>query len=393
MTQRSIYTELEKHLPNRLVTVITGMRRVGKTTALKHLLSLVRHNNKIHLDLERIEYRHLFQQQNYADIERSLLAEGIDLKKKSVIAIDEIQLVPAITSVIKHLYDNYPVKFIVTGSSSFYIKNRFSESLAGRKRIFEMMPLDFYEFLIFRGETVKKLEQFAFEKINASFFNRYKEHYHDFVTYGGFPEVAKSENTRDRLEYLKDIINAYIELDIKLMSDFEAVDELYKLIRLLASRAGNKVDFTKLSGISGIHRKRIKEYLIFLEHTYFIRLISPFTKNIDREIAQQQKLYFTDSGILTVLGHHSTGALFENSIANQLAHHGKLNYYSLKTGNEIDFIIDGKIAIEVKESPSPSDLAYLKRIASSLSIKKQILVGKNFHNPKFSDFVWGGSIF
>ena len=109
MTQRSIYTELEKHLPNRLVTVITGMRRVGKTTALKHLLSLVRHNNKIHLDLERIEYRHLFQQQNYADIERSLLAEGIDLKKKSVIAIDEIQLVPAITSVIKHLYDNYPV--------------------------------------------------------------------------------------------------------------------------------------------------------------------------------------------------------------------------------------------------------------------------------------------
>ena len=64
---------------------------------------------------------------------------------------------------------------------------------------------------------------------------------------------------------------------------------------------------------------------------------------------------------------------------------------STTSGNVHNY--NGKIAIEVKESPSPSDLAYLKRIASSLSIKKQILVGKNFHNPKFSDFVWGGSIF
>ncbi|MCY7410622.1 MAG: ATP-binding protein [Chitinophagales bacterium] len=393
MAQRNINAALENHLSNKLITVITGMRRVGKTTAVKHLLSTIKSDNKLFLDLERIENRYLFNQSNYHDIEQSLIAEGIDLKKKSYIALDEIQLVPNITSVLKHLYDSFNIKFIVTGSSSFYIKNRFSESLAGRKRIFEMYPLSFREFLSFKEINIKTFSEFSLKKINNSFYQRYKQLYSEFVKFGGFPEVALSDNNEDRIAYLNDIINAYIELDIKLISDFEATEELYKLIRLLAPRAGNKVDFTKLSGISGIHRKQIKIYLQFLQQTYFIHLLSPFTKNIDREIALQQKLYFADTGLLTVLQHHNSGALFENAVANQLLQLGKLNYYAKKSGQEIDFILDEKIAVEVKESPSPTDVLNLKRIASSIGIKKQILVGKNFTNPKFTDYVWGGNIF
>ncbi|MBK7408373.1 MAG: AAA family ATPase [Saprospirales bacterium] len=57
------------------------------------------------------------------------------------------------TSIVKYFYDHFDIKFITTGSSSFYLKDRFSESLAGRKRIFEMYPLSFREFLYFKEKT------------------------------------------------------------------------------------------------------------------------------------------------------------------------------------------------------------------------------------------------
>ena len=143
MYKRIPYDALEQHLTKKQVTAITGMRRVGKTTAIQYLLDKVAHENKIYLDLERIEYRHLFNQPSYADIERGLIQLGIDFTTPAVIALDEIQLVKNIPSVIKSLYDTYQVKFIVSGSSSFYIKNHFAESLAGRKKIFEMSKISY----------------------------------------------------------------------------------------------------------------------------------------------------------------------------------------------------------------------------------------------------------
>jgi len=63
------------------------------------------------------------------------------MQEKVLIGIDEIQLVPNLPSVVKYLYDQYDIKFILTGSSSYYLKNRFEESMAGRKKIFEVYPL------------------------------------------------------------------------------------------------------------------------------------------------------------------------------------------------------------------------------------------------------------
>jgi len=392
MIEREIFNALENHLEKKWITVITGMRRVGKTTALKYLLGKVKTNNKIYFDLERVENRYLFKQDNYKDIERSLQAEGIDLEKKAVIALDEIQLVPSITSVIKYFYDNFNIKFLVTGSSSFYLKHHFSESLAGRKRIYEMYPLSFGEYLTFKEISLEKNDDNLFPNFNLSLFNRLKQHYEDFIKFGGFPEVVLTEDPEDKEEYLKDIINAYIELDIKLLSDFSATDALYKLIKLLGNRIGSKTDYTKLSDILGIHRQKVKDYLQLLEHTYFIQLLSPFTKNPDREISLQKKIYFSDTGILNVVGVQSQGTLFENTVALQLLRKGKVNYYARKTGQEIDFILDDKIAIEAKETPSTSDINTLSRRAQSLNLKEMYVVGRYFPPSGFKDFVWAGGI-
>jgi len=154
MIIRKLYPELKRALQVKQIIAITGLRRVGKTTIIKYLLSKIESNNKLYLDLERIEYRKIFSDENYGSIIKALEIEGVDFGKKAFIALDEIQLVPNIPSVLKYIYDTYDVKFLVTGSSSFYMKGAFSESLAGRKRLYELWPLDFSEFLLSKDDRL-----------------------------------------------------------------------------------------------------------------------------------------------------------------------------------------------------------------------------------------------
>lgn len=392
MIYRNIYREFNQALSVKQIIAITGLRRVGKTTSIKYLLNKIESENKIFLDLERIEYRQIFSNKNYQGIVQSLEIEGIDFSSKAYIALDEVQLVPNITSVIKYIYDTYDVKFLITGSSSFYMKGHFSESLAGRKRLFELWPLGFDEYLRFQGVDAK-LPEFNFAKTNPHLINKLTTYYNDYVTYGGFPEVALSVGHDNKLAILRDIFDSYINLDVRFLSDFTKIDDLYKLLKLLASRVGNKIDYTKLSGITGIYRQKVKEYLLFLENTFFIKLVKPHVTNPDREIALQNKFYFTDNGFLQILNFVSSGAAFENTVFNQLRLLGDVRYYAKRSGQEIDFILDGDRALEVKETPAEHDLKILKNRVKSIGLENYTLVGKNRPGSNFEDFVWGGSIY
>lgn len=395
MFYRDIYKDLLQHLSKKQVTVITGMRRVGKSTAVKYLIEEWKHENYVYLDCERVEIRTLLNRPDYEKIKEELELMEVDFSKACLIAIDEIQLVENLPSVIKYLYDTYNVKFVVTGSSSYYIKNTFSESLAGRKRIFEMSPLNFKEFLQFKELWKDTYEKYAWAKLNRAWYNLSKNWYEEYIKFGGFPEVVLESHDSDKIELLNDIINSYIELDVKLLADYKVSEDLYKLIKLLSVRSGNKMDYSKLSSVSGINRNKITSYVYLLEYTYLIYQISPFTKNIDKEISQQKKLYFADTGILNVLSGNklSSGQIFENTIAAQLKPFQELNYYQRKTGQEIDFILNEETAIEVKETPVEQHKSLLNQRAASIEMKKQILIGRHPSPNKFEDFIWGGSIF
>jgi hypothetical protein len=395
MFPRLLYSSLVDHLPKKQVTVITGMRRVGKSTALRHLLDNLGHTNYLYLDCERVEIRVLLTQPDYEAIREALELRGLDLAKRCVIAIDEIQLVSVLPSLIKYLYDTYQVKFIVTGSSSYYLKNTFSESLAGRKRIFEMYPLSFSEFLAFKQVWKENYAQQAWRPFQRAWYVQVTDWYEEYIRYGGFPEVVLEQNPADKNALLLDIINSYIELDVKILADFTVGEELYKLIKLLAARAGNKIDHTKLSSVSGIARQKIANYLQLLEQTYLIYQIGPFTKNIDKEISQQKKLYFSDTGLLQILAENqlSSGQVFENIVAVQLKSLGELQYYQKKSGQEIDFIFAGNTALEVKETPLEQDRNSLRQRAATIGITNQVLIGRSPASGGFDDFVWGGSIF
>jgi predicted AAA+ superfamily ATPase len=395
MKIRKCFAELSAHLTQRQVTVITGMRRVGKSMAIQYLLDKVEHTNKILLDCERVEIRVLFNTPHYESIVEHLQLQGLNFSNPCVIALDEIQLVETLPSFIKYVYDTYGAKFIVSGSSSYYIKNRFSESLAGRKRIFEMYPLTFEEFLDFKESGIKNIATYAWKPYSKPWYERCHKLYEEYLRYGGFPEVVLQKNKKNKQELLRDIINSYIELDVKLLSDFSISEDLYKIAKLLAARAGNKIDYSKLGSIAGINRLKLKNYLDLFEHTYFVYLLIPYSKNIDQAISQQPKLFFSDNGILNELAGNqlSSGQLFENAIAAQLIPLvDNLNYYQRKTGQEIDFIIDERKGIEVKETAIEQDLFVLKQRTESIKLKEFTLISRYAHH-QFKDFVWGGNIF
>ena len=393
MFKRTIFDSLEAHLSEPEVTVITGMRRTGKTTALKFLLGKTAHENKVYLDLERLEYRRIFTQGSFTSMQADLGFLGYDFSKAGVIAMDEVQLVPDVVSFIKYFHDNFPVKFLISGSSSYYLKNRITESLSGRKRIFEMYPLDFLEFLRFKGVDEAPLLPQRLQPFRQLVFSQYQHLYEEFLRHGGFPQVVLAESPEKKDQALKDILNSYLELDVKILSDYSLIDDLYKLVTLLSSRIGNKLDYQKIGVLMGLSRHKIRDYLQLFEATYLLHLVKPFAPNPDRSIAVQPKIYVADNGLVSQLAQVGSGAAFENSIAIQLLRLGKLNYYQKKTGQEIDFILDEKLAIEVKETPGPSDLKALTSRAIPLGISETMLVGRFPPGIEFSGFVWGGCIF
>lgn len=388
--QRKIYPLLLAHTKSPLVTVLTGMRRTGKTTLLKKLLADIPNKNSLYLDLQRLDSRELFKQKNYEVVYEAFAAQGLSKEKQMVVALDEIQLAPDSPSAIKYLIDHHNIKFIVTGSSSFYLKNLFSESLSGRKKIFELFPLDFGEFLTFKGIKYSKADwqKKPFNKIE---YDRLSSYYEEYVRFGGFPQVVLSQSEREKKDILLDIMSSYVNIDIRSLADFSDERNLYSLAKLLSGRIGNRVEYSALSRLIGLSRPTVTNYIAFFEKTYLISMIPVFTKNIGREIVKSKKLYFCDTGLANILSEISSGAQFENTLFNQLSRVGSLQYYALKTGNEIDFILNGALAIEAKETPTENDLAALSRLSSTSGLPDFRLIGR-YQSPKFDNCVWGGSI-
>ncbi|MFA3783392.1 ATP-binding protein [Melioribacteraceae bacterium 4301-Me] len=387
--ERLIYSELKDHLSKKYITVITGLRRTGKTTLLKKLLEDFKTNNKIYIDLERIDNRELFSEKNYENIITALSTRGINFTKKTLIAIDEVQLLPDIVSVIKYLYDNYPIKFVITGSSTYYIKNLFSESLAGRKKVFELYTLNFREFLTFKD--IEYSDKQKWKKFIAAEYERLKKYYDEFIRFGGFPEVVLSKSISDKKDIVNDILSSYLNIDIKNIADIRDQKNLHNLLKMVATRVCTRLDYSKLSSLTGISRPSVYNYLDLLENTFVIKRVPVFSKNRDREIVKAPKIFICDNGLLNQLVEVSSGIQFENAVFNQLKFYGDLQYYSLKTGKEIDFILNGNTAIEVKERATIQDKKQLESLAKGINISKNFIIAR-YPSPTFHDFMWGGDL-
>ncbi len=389
--KRKIFNDLHNHLSKKQVTVLTGMRRTGKTTLVKQLMQVSDCKQKLFFDLEKLEDRDRFDTRNYDLIIARLTEEGIDFSEKVLICIDEIQLLPNIPSVIKYLYDHYDIKFIITGSSSYYIKNKFQESLAGRKKIFEIYPLDFGEYLTFKEINFNPVQDLSALKNDTFISEEIQKHYNDYCNYGGFPEVVLTTEISEKIDLLHDIISSYLNIDLIQIADIKKINELRSIIKLLAARIGSKIDISKLASATKLARQTVDNYIYLLEHTYFLKTIPVYALNVDREIVKARKLYFLDNGIASLLADIGSGAKLENAVFNQLHHWGEVNYYQLKTGQEIDFIINKNHVFEVKETAYENDYVKMMRLAKNLNITKGTVLYKN-PTQTFENALWAGFI-
>ena len=403
MLFRYLYKKLEKHLQHKNYSIITGARQVGKTSLLKQLyyhlkdldkdVVLLNLENKALLNSLNKDVKSVF---NHAKFIPQKILDGKS-KRRLYLLIDEIQYLDNPTNFLKFLYDEYEynVKVVATGSSAFYMDTKFTDSLAGRKRIFQLYPLSFNEFLIFKRQE-KITDEITYMVQEPSYVSEYANNttalFNEYLIYGGYPAVVLEDDREEKKLLLEELRNSYLRKDVT-EAGIEKEAKFMLLVQLLADQIGNLVNRNELGNTLGLDNKTVDKYLFILEKSFHIDLLNPFFRNLRKELTKMPKVFFNDIGLRNaILGKFESpmfrldkGALLENFIYNQLRiKYGrtKLKYWRTADGNEVDFIIEesfntGK-ALEVKwncKQYKPSK--YKKFVANYPNYPLQCIDAKN----------------
>ena len=286
-------TALADHLDHPEITMLVGPRQSGKTTILKRLEAELRAGGQktlwLNLDFED-DFHHVSSQG--ALLQKIHLELG---KDGGVVFIDEIQRKENAGLFLKGLYDQgLPWKFVVSGSGSIELKEKISESLAGRKRMFELSTVSFGEFVDFKTGyryTDKLREFFRTEPAKTD------QLFREYLMYGGYPRVILADTHQEKLATINEIYRSYLEKDIVYLLRVEKSDSFSNLVRVLASQSGKMVNYSELSATLGLSLATVKIYLWYLEKTFIVWKVTPWFTNIRKEITKAPVYYFRDIGL------------------------------------------------------------------------------------------------
>ena len=360
--KRKLFKELKNHLGNKEISLIVGPRQVGKTTLMqslqKHLELLKKKTVFLNLDYE--EDKKFFATQNNL-IKKIELELG---KKPGFVFIDEIQRKENAGLFLKGLYDlNLPYKFIVSSSGSLELKENIHESLTGRKRLFELNPVAFDEFVNFKTDYQydgRLFDFFVLEKEKTlNFLNEY-------LNFGGYPRIILENEFAEKNKLISEIFRSYIEKDIVYLLKIERADAFSMLIKILASQTGKIINYSKIARQVGVSTATLKNYLWYAEKTFVVKTISPYFTNSLKEITKSPSVYFYDLGLrnfsLGLFGNignpNELGFVFQNFIGNILQEKIRWSEKSIRFWRtldkaEVDFVISESrktLPIEVKYS-------------------------------------------
>ncbi|MFO7811038.1 MAG: AAA family ATPase, partial [Candidatus Delongbacteria bacterium] len=252
--ERKLKKDIEKDLQAKHISLIIGARQTGKTTILKQILSGLKNKKKsaFYLTLEDKEILKMLNENPKNLLQ--LIAKPEENERRYVL-IDEIQYLNDPSNFLKYHYDTYleKIKFIVTGSSSFYIDRKFKDSLAGRKRIYELPTMSLKEVLIFKGEDELAAHLNA-KSIPLLYLDRIKEYFYEYLIYGGYPEAVLSGSESEKKLVLKEIADSYVKKDAA-ESNLSFHDKYQNLMKMLASRTGSLLNINSLAADAGLDNK------------------------------------------------------------------------------------------------------------------------------------------
>jgi predicted AAA+ superfamily ATPase len=341
------------------IIVLHGARQVGKTSILYYLKDQLTAAGKpvYYIDLEDSRYLRILDA-GVDEFLRHLAEQGHAVgteQERLFVFIDEIQYLSNPSSFLKLVADHHHgIKLIVSGSSSFAIREKFSDSLVGRTINFEIFPLSFREFLRFRGITFVEGQSITQLKCNEL-----REYYREYALYGGYPRIVLTPEIERKEKYLQQIIDTYVRKDIRDLAGVKDNDKYNRLLEALASQSGSLLNVDELANSARLAKQTVEKYLFIMENTYVIRLVRPFSRNIRTELFKQPKIFFHDTGLMQMLWlkglqKELIGNVFETSIFSELVKRcgmESVRYWRTKDKREIDFIVtqrDTPLPIEVK---------------------------------------------
>jgi len=366
--KREILTDILAQANNKEIILLTGARQTGKTTLLHQVEDEIKKKRPVFfLNLENLDFVKLLNESP----ENLFRIFPLDKKSKTrqCVFIDEVQYLHNPTNFLKYIFDEYSnqIQLIISGSSAFYIDNKFTDSLAGRKKIFNIYPLSLRDFLIFkeREDILEYLpKRFLLnnynllDKIPLVFKNDLQLLVEELMIYGSYPRVVLTKNIQEKKSILEEIATSYIKKDI-LEADIKGSEKYYDLLKILSAQIGGQINANELANTLNLSRPTITHYLYIMQKSFHFALVRPFSRNQRKEIGKMPKGYFYDTGLRnyfinnfnSMSTRQDPGQVLENFVFKQFTAKLKLDdikYWRTATGDEVDFVINEEIAFEVK---------------------------------------------
>lgn len=333
------------------VVILYGPRQAGKTTLINLITSKI--DKKLYFVGDDIYAQDLFRNNELEALKRIV-------GDNKILIIDEAQRIDNIGLTLKLLVDNLPITVFVSGSASFDLANKISESLTGRTRTFLLYPLSYQE-------VSEKYRQTSSDTAIL-----------EMLRFGMYPKVHTLLGNQEKQDYLYEYINNYLYKDVLMFEDVRKPKKIIDLLTLLALQIGKEVATSELAQNLSMSQKAVLSYLDVLEKMFVIINLRGFSRNLRKEISKTSKYFFMDIGVRNALIRNfndlklrsDAGELFENwFIMEKYKLSGNSgrpsNFYFWRTYDqqEIDLIEerDGKLTgfecklSPKKEPPSPRD--------------------------------------
>lgn len=249
----------------------------------------------------------------------------------------------------------------------------------GRVVYFELLPLDFEEFLLWKAKDLHKIftaykksvQDFLLEKeetieTEPVFQQEFKSLLQEYLLFGGYPAIVKEEDTKIKTELLKNLTRTYLEKDVFFFFNIMHLEKFKNVLNYLSFNNGSLLEVSSIMNELHMDFKTIENYLSILSNTSIISLLPPYHKNLTTEIKKARKIYFNDLGLrnsllnnyLPLESRMDKGVILENFIFNELTKNfeGKINYWRTTGKAEVNFILQTEshiVPIEVKSQKKP----------------------------------------
>jgi len=344
------------NINSRLVQIITGIRRSGKST-LAHRVLTGTNYGYVNFDDERLTGLDAGSLNQLLEALYSVYGEFTHL------LLDEIQNVDSWHLFVNRLLRN-DIKIILTGSNAKLLSRESASQLTGRYSTIELFPFSFCEFLNSKGVKIIKSIT-AREK--GILFN----HFNEYMKTGGFPEVLAGE---DKKIYLSNLFEAIVTRDIIYRYNVRNVRTLKEMAILLSGTFASEISYNRLKNIFALGSENtVKNYVSYFEEAWLFLSLPKFSFK-KQESLRYRKIYLIDPGFTVISGENfsmNSGRLLENIVFLQLIRDARrLDYevYYYKKNCEVDFVIyqKRKVIELIQVAISLEDSNTLKREVRSL---------------------------